>query len=111
MRAFSFDLIIYKGSSAFWKSNPSDQEIYELVEECLYSNDLYDDITELSYIEKEEDYYHYKILLHEGYDNFWRSNPTIDDVYYLIEGCLDNYGFDNFELELSGFMEGEPLWH
>ena len=57
--------------------------------------------------------YVFKLVIHEGSDEFWKSRPEPGDVLSAIEECLYDYGFhdDITEFDLIGYAEGEPIWN
>lgn len=54
-----------------------------------------------------------RLVIHEGQDEFWKSNPTPEELMATIEECLYDHGFhdDISALTLVGYMEGEPRWN
>jgi len=54
--------------------------------------------------------YTFKLIISEGCDEYWESNPSPEDVCDLVNEVLYNSGFDILDLRLVQYKE-DTAWN
>ena len=57
--------------------------------------------------------FEFKITLFEEDDQFWKQNPSPQDIYEILYDCLDSCGFkdDLVSIRLESYNYIEEIWN
>ncbi len=47
--------------------------------------------------------YIFEVVIEEGYDEFWESNPTVTDMEILVKEAINNYFDGNATVKLKKY--------